>query len=85
MTADELTGRMLVLEVIAMASLGLYLANSKNDPDMGKARALLDFLRKMIADKAIELKESQRPEALRYSDDLLSQVLENLKALRGNA
>ena len=83
MSIDELTGRMVALEVIAMTALGMYLANSENDPDMALSRGVLDHMRELIAVKAEELSEVGRVAAIHYADDLLSQVLENLPGLRG--
>ena len=85
MTKEEMLGRMLVLEVIATTSLGLYLANSRNDPDMSKARDLLDFMRQMITSKSSDLSKSGANAANRYADELLSQALENLPRMRGGS
>ena len=83
MTADELQGRMMTLEAIAMTSLGLYMANSRNDPDMSLARGVLDYIRTMIDAKATGLSDDAGSAARSYADELLSQVLENLRTLRG--
>ena len=40
MSNEELAGRVCAIEVIAMMALGMYLANSRNDPDYQKAGAL---------------------------------------------
>lgn len=81
----KIEGRMLVLEVMAMSSLGLYLANAVNDPDMGKARAMLDYIRQMVSSRCAEVgvDPDAAYEAGHYADDLLSQALENLRLLRG--
>jgi hypothetical protein len=80
---EELSGRMMTLEVIAITALGLYIANSRNDPDLTLARGLLDHLRNMIDQKARELPDAAALSARSYSDELLSQVLESLNVLRG--
>jgi hypothetical protein len=80
---EELSGRMMTLEIIAITTLGLYIANSRNDPDMALARGLLSYLRDMIDQKARELPDAAALSARSYADDLLSQVLESLKLLRG--
>ena len=81
---DETKGRMMVLEMLAMTSLGIVMASAGNDPDMSKARAILDFIRSTVGQRADE--EGFSPEAKasarHYADDLLSQALENLKLLR---
>jgi len=79
----ELEGRLLALEVMAMSALGIYLSNSRNDPDMSKAIAFLNYLRQFIRDRASGLSEDARASADKWGDDLLSQVLENLRQLRG--
>lgn len=82
MTSDT-EGRLAVLEVMSMTTLGLYLANSRNDPDLGKAIAFLDYLRSMVNQRCADLDEDAASSARHYADDLLSQALENLRALRG--
>ena len=82
MTTDELHGRMAALEVIALTSLGLYLANASNDPDLGKARAVLGHLRMMIDGRAAVMPEAAACVARAHGDDLLSIVLENLRLLK---
>jgi hypothetical protein len=78
---DELAGRIMVLEVISMTTLGWHLANSANDPDFSKAGALFASLRLAISDRALALPEAQQAEAVAYADELLSRAFENLKNL----
>lgn len=82
---DEIEGRMLVIEIMAMTSLGIVMASAGNDPDMSKARAVLDFIRSNIDGAARErlTTDASRDAAARYADDILSQALENLALLRG--
>ncbi len=82
MNPDELAGRIVVLEIISMTTLGLYLANSANDPDFSRARALFASLRLTISERALTLPETEQAEAVAYADELLSQAFENLKNLR---
>jgi hypothetical protein len=84
-TNAEIRGRqrLAALEVLAMTSLGLYLANAKNDPDGSRTQAFLDFLRVSIAGRAADLPPTGLREAQRYGDELLSLVQQNLPALVG--
>lgn len=81
----ELKGRSIALEVFSVAALGLYIANSRNDPGFEKARALLDFLRQTAAQEANALDPEARAAALHHADDLASRVLENLRLLHGGS
>ena len=83
---SELEGQIAVLEVVNVVTLGLYLANTKNDPNFERARALLDFIRDFALKKTAEDLPSPeaRQAAARYTDSLLSQVLESVPHLRGS-
>jgi hypothetical protein len=37
-TNDEIAGRLVVLEVFVVTAFGLYLSNSRNDPDFSRRR-----------------------------------------------
>jgi hypothetical protein len=83
MTTDELAGRITAVEVIAMMALGLYLANSRTDPDYQKAGALLAHMRTSIKDQAAGLSPAAQKCATQYGDLLLEAVSQNLRSLRG--
>jgi hypothetical protein len=83
MTNDEISGRLCVLEVFSMTALGLYLANTRNDPDYGKAAALLQHLRDTVSSLANALPISARPAAESYADQLVARLSENLRTMRG--
>jgi hypothetical protein len=83
MSNEELAGRICALEVIAMVALGMYLANSRNDPDYQKAGALIEHLRQSIAQKTHDLPLAARAHAVGYGNQLLDEVSQNLRALRG--
>jgi hypothetical protein len=83
MTDDEISGRLVALEILAMMSLGLYLANTRNDPDYSKARALLDHMKAAIRNQAQVLPPAAQMAAQQYGNQLLGTVLENLRVLRG--
>jgi hypothetical protein len=83
MTSDEVSGRLVVLEVLSMMALGLYLANSRNDPDYSKARALLDHIRQTIAGQAQTLPLGTQTAAAKYADHLLETLFANLRQLHG--
>ena len=79
----EVSGRLVTLEVLAMTTLGLYLANSKNDPDFSKAKAMLDHLKASVHTQAQSLPPAAQRAAQKYADHLLGLVSENLRQLRG--
>jgi hypothetical protein len=83
MSTDELAGRLCAVEVIAMTSLGMYLANSTNDPDDKKAASLLEHLQKTIVGNAQSLPPGAQEVAQRYGAHLLETVSQSLRALRG--
>lgn len=83
MTVDEITGRLIAVETIAMMALGLYLSNSRNDADYQKASALLNHMREAIAESAKTQPQQVQVHAARYGQELLDAVSQNLRALRG--
>ena len=83
MNDAEVSGRLVTLEVLAMTTLGLYLANSKNDPDFSKAKAMLDHLKASVHTQAQSLPPAAQRAAQKYADHLLGLVSENLRQLRG--
>lgn len=87
MPADEkyngLVARIAALEVISGSALTFLFASAGNDPDLSKAKALLDVIRHDGEKGFAHLPESIRNEANAYLSNLLSQVMSNLPALRG--
>jgi hypothetical protein len=70
-----------------MMSLGLYLANSKNDPDYSKAAALLDHLRQTSTSIAATFPLAVQETARKYSDHLttvLAEIFDRSEAKAGN-
>lgn len=82
MTSDEMAGRLIVMEVMVMTSLGLYLANSRNDPDYSKAGALLEHMRQSVLTSRFQ-SPGEQAVAVRYVDDLITQLTATLRSLRG--
>jgi hypothetical protein len=82
MTEDEVSARLIVLEVFAMTGIALYLANSRNDPDHSKAKALLDHMKQTVQDSRFQ-SSGEKVTATRYAAELADQVLQNLRALHG--
>jgi len=85
MSNDEIAGRLVVLETFVMTSLGLYLANARNDPDYSKAEALLDHLRSTASTLASSLPIAAKLSAEGYADQLILTLTENLRAMRGES
>ena len=66
-----------------MMALGIYLANSRNDPDYQKAGAVIEAMRQSIAANAKALSAPAQAAALRHGQHLLDIVSGNLRSLRG--
>ncbi len=84
MTDKELRGRIVVLEVFCMTTLGIIFAlTSAADPGQKKAIATLDGLQAAAKRRLSEANDPALVEpGLRYLDDLLSELSENLGVLR---
>ena len=85
MTNDELAGRLLAVETIAMTALGLYLSNNRNDPDFQKSAALIEGIREAIAGNSRRLSNAAADHAISSGEELLAAVAENLRPLRGHS
>jgi hypothetical protein len=85
MNNDEIAGRILVLEAFTMATLGLYLANSRNDADYRKAGELLNYLKSVSASLAESTPPSVQQVVKTYSEHLAGLVSQNLRALHGES
>jgi hypothetical protein len=83
MHSDEVSARLIVLETFAMMALGLYLANSRNDPDYSKSSALLEDLRLTSVSNAAAAGPAVQAAAQQYADHLASILAQNIRHLRG--
>jgi hypothetical protein len=83
MNQDEISARLIVLETFAMMALGLYLANSRNDPDYSKSEALLEDLRQASVANAAAAGSSVQTVAKQYANHLASILADNIRHLRG--
>jgi len=80
----DLETRVAVVEMISVFALGIVMASASNDPDGGKARSILDFIREQVQTRYSDAKipAKEREAALFHSDRILSMVLENLDTLQ---
>jgi hypothetical protein len=83
MTNDEVVGRLAVLEVLSMTALGLYLANTRNDPEYERAVAMIDHTRVAVANLAAAQPPEAQAVAKEYAEQLLGMLAQNIKMLRG--
>jgi hypothetical protein len=83
MDQNEVSGRLIVLETFVMTALGLYLSNSRNDPDYSKAAGILEHLRETSSLVASASGPAVRTAAQTYSEHLTSVLAENLRSMRG--
>jgi hypothetical protein len=82
-TLDSIVARLAVLESICGATIGIYLANARNDPDFSKSKAMISALRQDILQGVAHLPEHMRKEAALYLENILGQVTRALPHLRG--
>jgi len=83
MSNEELEGRVAALEVIAMTALGFCVANTHNDPDYRKARAIIASMRDALETHAATLPPAARDYVTSYGNRLMDAVAKNLRVLRG--
>ena len=83
MSTDEVAARLIVLEVFSTTALGLYLANSRNDPDYEKARAFLEDLKSAVQQHAERLPEKAQIGAKLYAQQLVDNLSSSVRDLRG--
>jgi hypothetical protein len=85
MNEDAIIARLAALEILAGSAFTFMLASAGNDPDMSKAKAILNVI-KSDADSALaHLPENIRTEAKAYLSNIIDIVLTNLTALRGGS
>jgi hypothetical protein len=80
---ESLTVRISVLESLCVMTLGLYLANARNDPGFSKSNALLDHLQQTIERSIAHMPKPMRDEGAAVLKDMLGRVRQNLSALHG--
>ena len=85
MTNDEIQGRLAALEVFTLTAFGLYLANSRNDPENRRALALLEHTRAAVSSLAVALPPLAQKAANEYADHLVSTLANNLRNLKGES
>lgn len=83
MNNDEISARLIVLETFAMSALGLYLANSRNDPDYSKAAALIDYLKQSAISNSAATDPSVQNATQQYAEHLTSILMNSIRNLRG--
>ncbi len=80
---DAIIARLAGLEAMACGCFTFLLASAGNDPDLSKAKAILDVLRAEADQGMSHLPDHIQTEAKAYLATLTMQVLQNLTALRG--
>lgn len=83
MTSEEMAGRLVALEAIAMSALGLALANAARSGDAATARAVLASIENTVAAQAVGLREGVQEAAREYGRMVISQVKQTLPLLAG--
>jgi hypothetical protein len=84
MHSDEVSARLIVLETFVMMAVGLYLANSRNDPDYSKVTALIEHLKATSISNAAALASAPvQAAAERYAGHLTSILAHEIRSLRG--
>jgi len=80
---DQIIARLAALEVLAGAGIAVVLASAGNDPDLSKAKAILDALRTDGEAGIAHLPEPIRKEAESILGALVGRVLRMAASLRG--
>jgi hypothetical protein len=83
MNEDAIIARLAGLEVLAASCFTFLLASSGHDPDLSKAKAILDVVKSEAESGLAHLPEKIGTEAKAYLSDVIDKVLTNLTALRG--
>lgn len=83
MSQHSIIARLAALETLSASCFTFLLASSGNDPDLSKAKAILEVV-KQEADKGLaDLPPITRGEAKRYLAGLIENILQNVTKLRG--
>ena len=85
MSNEQVAGRIAVIETLSITALGLYLANSSNDPDYSKANFLLDWLQRSISERVANLNLDAKIDAEQYAGEVITTLRSQLRVLRGEA
>jgi len=80
---DAIIARLAALEVLTGSCFTFLLASAGNDPDLSKAKAILDVVRQTGEEGLSHLPDELRKEALAVLSHQINQVMTNLAALRG--
>jgi hypothetical protein len=84
MNQDEVAARLIVLETFVMAAVGIYIANTRNDPDYSKAAAFIEHLKNTAISNAAALAPAPvQAAAQRYATHLAASLAENIRNLHG--
>ena len=83
MNEDAIIARLAALETLAGSCLTFLLASAGNDPDLSKAKAILDVINAEADQGMKHLPAKIHDEAKTYLTNITNQVLQNVKALRG--
>lgn len=83
MNEDAIIARLAALETLTGSCLTFLLASAGNDPDLSKAKAILDVINAEADQGMGHLPATIQNEAKTYLTNITNQVLQNVKALRG--
>jgi len=81
LSTDQLAARLVVIESISVASLGIMIAMAGPDPGKKRAVTTLDAIKVAAQRRLVEMRADPK-EGETYLDDLLSEISENLGLLR---
>lgn len=84
MTLEEMEGRLVALEAIAMSALGMALATAARAGDAATARAMLANIENTVAAQAVGLREGVQDAAREYGRMVIFQVRQTLPLLAGD-
>jgi hypothetical protein len=82
MNDDAIIARLAALEILAGSCLTFLLASAGNDPELSKAKAILDTINSEANSGLAHLPPNVQAEAKTYLTNVTGNVMKN-KALRG--
>ena len=85
MNENAILARLTALEVLSASCFTFLLASAGNDPDLSKAKAILNALNTDADEGLKHLPEGTQAEAKAYLASITSNILQNVQALRGGS
>lgn len=83
MNENGIIARLTALEILSASCFTFLLASAGDDPDLSKAKAILNALKADVDQGLKHLPEDTQAEAKTYLANITCNILQNVRALRG--